>query len=68
MQPEFVDGYGTLVFEMIWPFAPMFVLRVFPLWTDAFFEEMIVGLQGQFGGWRDIVLETTEIVSVQLIQ
>lgn len=46
----------------------MFVLRVFPLRTDAFLEEMIVGLQGQFGGWSDIILGTTEIMSVRLIQ
>lgn len=56
MQPEFVDRGGSLVFELVGPFAAVFVLRVFPFGADAAFEEVIVRFQGEFGGWGDVVL------------
>ena len=46
MQPEFVDGDGLVLFELVGPFTAMFVLRVFPFGADAFFEEVIVGFEG----------------------
>lgn len=45
----------------------MFVMRVFPLRTDAFLEEMIVGLQGQFGCWGNVVLENMIIALVRVL-
>jgi len=56
VQPEFVDGDGALLFEAVGPFAAVLVLRVFPFGSYAFFEEVVVGFQGQFGGWSDVVL------------
>lgn len=43
MEPEFVDGDILAVFELIGPFAAMFVLKVFPFRADATFEEVVVG-------------------------
>ena len=56
VQPELVDGDGPLLFEAVGPFAAVLVLRVFPFWSHAFFEEVVVGFQGQFRGRGDVVL------------
>ena len=56
MKPELVDGRGFLVFELVRPFAAVFVLRVFPLRADALLEEMVIGLEGEFGDGCDVVL------------
>lgn len=37
----------------------MFVLLVFPFRADAFFEEVVVGFEAEFGGGSDVVLEIT---------
>lgn len=42
MEPEFVDGSGALVFELVCPFSTMFVLGVFPFWANTFLEEVVV--------------------------
>ena len=60
MQPEFVDWCGSLVFELVGPFPAVLVLRVFPFGTNALFEEVVVGFQGEFGGGGDIVLNCVE--------
>lgn len=60
MQPEFIDWCGTLVFELVGPFAAVLVLRVFPFGPDALFEKVVVGFQGQFGGGGDVVLNCVE--------
>jgi len=55
VQPEVVDG-GGLAFEAVGPFAAVLVLRVFPFGADAFLEEVVVGLKGEFGDGGDVVL------------
>lgn len=56
VQPELVDGGGFLVFELVCPFAAMFVLRVFPFRADTFLEEVIVGFESEFRDGCDVVL------------
>ena len=46
MQPEFVDGDVAPFFELVGPFAAVFVLGVFPFGADATFEEVVVGFEG----------------------
>jgi len=55
VQPEVIDG-GGFAFEAVGPFAPVFVLGVFPFGADAFLEEVVVGLEGEFGDGSDVVL------------
>lgn len=57
MKPEFVNGGGALVFELVGPFPTVFVLGVFPLGADAFLEEVVVGFESEFGDGGDVVLE-----------
>lgn len=57
MQPELVDRGSALVPELIGPLAAVLVLRVFPLGTDPFLEEMVIGFQGELGGRGDVVLD-----------
>ena len=47
VEPEFVNGDVTAVFELVGPFATVFVLSIFPFWTDAAFEEVVVGFQSE---------------------
>lgn len=56
VEPQLVDGDGALVLERVRPFAAVLVLGVFPLGPDSLLEEVIVGLEAQFRGWRDVVL------------
>ena len=56
VEPELVDGGGALVFELVGPFAAVFILGVFPFGADAFFEEVVVGFEGEFRGGCDVVL------------
>jgi hypothetical protein len=58
VKPEFVDGDGSFVLEGVGPFAAVFVLLVFPFGADAFFEEMVVGFEAEFGGGSDVVLRS----------
>lgn len=59
MQPEFVDGDGALLLELVRPFAAVLVLRVFPFGTHAALEEVVVGFEGEFGGRGDVILVGT---------
>ena len=56
VQPEIINGYGALVLERVRPLATVLVLKVFPLWPDAFLEKVIICLQAQLGGGCDVVL------------
>lgn len=56
VQPKFVDVNGTLIFELVRPFAAVLILGVLPFWPYALLEKVVVGLQGQLGDWCDIVL------------
>jgi hypothetical protein len=58
VQPERVDVDGLLVLELECPFATMLVLRIFPLGSYTLLEEMVVGLEGEVGGWGDVVLSS----------
>lgn len=57
VQPQIIDWNRALVLELVRPLATVLVLRVFPLRSYALFEEMVVGLEAQFGGRRDVVLD-----------
>lgn len=57
MQPKIVNGNRALVLELVGPLATVLVLRVFPLRSYALLEEVVVGLEAQFGGRRDVVLD-----------
>lgn len=57
VQPQSVDVDGLLLLELESPLATVLVLRVFPLRADTLLEEVVVGLEGEFGGRGDIVLE-----------
>lgn len=65
MKPEFVDRGGTLVFELVCPFPAMLVLRVLPFGTDAFLEEVIVGLEGKLGDGSNVILDSRAHGSVR---
>ena len=65
VEPELVDGDGTLFFELVGPFAPVLVLEIFPFGPDALLEEVVVGFEGEFGGGADVVLRGSEKLSVR---
>ena len=54
VEPGVVVGLAAL--EGVGPAAAVLVLRILPFGTDAFFEEVVVGLLGEFGGGGDVVL------------
>jgi hypothetical protein len=56
MEPELVDRDVALLLELVGPFAAVLVLDILPFGANAFLEEVVVGLEGQFGGGSDIVL------------
>lgn len=60
MEPEVVDGYGSLVLELIGPLATVLVLRVFPFRSYALFEEVVIGLETEFRGRSNVVLDRKE--------
>lgn len=39
----------------------MLVLGILPLGSYALLEEVVVGLEAKFGGWRDVVLIAIEV-------
>lgn len=65
MEPELVDGCGALVFELIGPFAAVFVLGIFPFGANALLEEVVVGFEGELGDGSDVVLEIRSEQSVK---
>lgn len=56
VKPQIIDGDGALVAELEGPFSTVLVLGIFPFWTDAFLEEVIVCFQAEFGGRCDVIL------------
>jgi hypothetical protein len=56
VQPEVVDVDGLLVLELKCPFSTVLVLEVLPFGPNTGLEEMIVGLDGEFGGRCNVVL------------
>ena len=57
MEPEGVDVDGSLVFEGVGPFTAVLVLGVFPFWSDALFEEVVVGFETEVAAGCDVVLD-----------
>lgn len=68
MKPQLIDGCGTLVFELVRPFAAVLVLGIFPFGADALFEKMVIGFEGQFGGRSDVVLEIVSRVTQSIFE
>lgn len=56
VQPQVIDVDAALIFELVGPFATMFVLRIFPLGPHAGFEEVVIGLESEVGDRCDVVL------------
>jgi hypothetical protein len=56
VEPEFVDWDVALLLELVRPLAAVFVLDILPFGADAFFEQVVIGLEGQFGGGSNVVL------------
>lgn len=56
VQPQLVDIDQFLVFERVRPFPAVFVLRIFPFWSDASLEQVIIGFDGQVVAGGDVVL------------
>lgn len=56
IQPQVINRNTLLLLGSVCPFSTVLVLGVFPLRTNAFLEEMVVGLLGELGGEGDVVL------------
>lgn len=54
VEPGVIVRLATL--ESVGPAAAVLVLQILPFRANAFFEEMVVGLLGEFGGGGDVVL------------
>lgn len=65
MEPELVDGGGTLVLELVRPFPAMLVLRVLPLGTNTFLKQVVIGLESEFRDGGDVVLDSKGYESVR---
>ena len=61
VQPKIVDRNRALVLELVRPLATVLVLRVLPLRSYALLEEVVVGLEAQFGGRRDVILDVRRV-------
>jgi hypothetical protein len=57
VEPELIDWDVTLLLELVGPFSTVFILLILPLRSNAFFEEMIVGFEGELGRSSNIVLK-----------
>lgn len=57
MEPQLVYRDVALLLELVGPLSTVLVLLIFPLGADAFFEEVIIGFEGEFGGGSDVVLQ-----------
>jgi hypothetical protein len=69
VEPELVDGYVALLLELVGPLAAVLVLDILPFGADAFLEEVVIGLEGQFGGGSNVVLELLDhIVNLQRVR
>lgn len=56
VEPEVIDANVALLLELVRPFAAVLVLRVLPLGADASLEEVVIGLECEFGNGRNVVL------------
>lgn len=61
MEPEFVDGDGTFVFELVGPFSTVFILDIFPFRAHASLEEVVVGFEGKVVCFSNVVLSENSI-------
>lgn len=57
VEPERIDVDGSLIFERVGPLPAVLVLGVFPFWSDALFEEVVVGFETEVAAWCDVVLD-----------
>lgn len=60
VEPGLVVGLAAL--EGVGPTATVLVLWIFPLWAHTGLEEVVVGLLGELGGRRDVVLSKDKSV------
>ena len=58
MQPQLVDGNIALLLKLIGPFSSVLVLDILPFWSDAFFKEVVVGLESELGDRSNVVLDS----------
>jgi hypothetical protein len=56
VEPQLVDGDEFLLLELVGPLSTVLILLVFPFGADAFFEEVVIGFESEFGGGSDVVL------------
>jgi hypothetical protein len=56
VEPELVNWDVALLLELVRPLAAVLVLDILPFGADAFLEEMVIGLEGQFGRGSNVVL------------
>lgn len=61
VEPEVVNVNAALVLELIRPLSAVLILRVLPFRSYTLLEEVVVGLQLQFGDGCDIVLEEVRL-------
>jgi hypothetical protein len=67
VEPKLINRDTAFVFELVGPFATVFVLDVLPFRADAFFKEMIVGFESEFGGWGDVILGGSKSETLSLL-
>lgn len=61
MKPEIIDGDVSLLLELVRPLSTVLVLDILPFWANTFLEEMVIGLEGEFGSSCDVVLRLLEM-------
>lgn len=66
MQPQLIDIDVAFVFELVRPLATVLVLGVLPFGPHASFEEVVIGLEGEVGNRRDVVLRGPVSVTVKI--
>jgi hypothetical protein len=57
VEPEFVDRNVLLILELVGPFSTVLILLILPFRPNTFLEKVVVGLEGQFGDGRNVVLD-----------
>lgn len=57
MKPDIVDWDAALVLELVRPFATVLILDVFPFWSHALLEKMVIGFERKLRGWSDVILD-----------
>lgn len=61
VQPQLVNVDVALLLELVGPLATVLILGILPLWSYASLEEMIVGLEGEIGDGRNVVLRVLSV-------